>query len=306
MNFEAPPPAAAFGNGSSLDAPPVFRIDWPAEAVATAPLIFCSPHSGTDYSDAFLRRARLDFATLRKSEDSHVDALFAAAPAKGVPLLAALFPRAFIDPNREPFELDPGMFEDRLPDYVNTASPRVAAGLGTIARVVCNGAEIYKSKLRFAEALARVNTYYRPYHDALQRLIAVTTQQFGQAFVIDCHSMPSIGGPMDRDPGAKRVDFVIGDGFGTSCPTWLVAATEAALKRHGYAVARNMPYAGGYTTRHYGKPATGCHAMQIEINRALYMDEDSYARRPYFATLQLHISALIAELASVTQQEMAA
>ncbi len=307
MNFEAPLPSAAPDIGPRHDAPPVFRIDGPSGADAlSAPLIFCSPHSGTDYSDAFRNSAKLDFATLRKSEDSHVDALFAVAPARGMPLLAALFPRAFVDPNREPYELDPAMFEDRLPDYVNTASPRVAAGLGTIARVVCNGAEIYQRKLRFAEAVARIDAHYRPYHAALLRLIAAAQQRFGMAVVIDCHSMPSIGGPMDRDPGAKRVDFVLGDGFGTACQPWLIAAAEATLKRQGYAVARNMPYAGGFTTRHYGRPAAGTQALQIEINRSLYMDEDSYARRPYFTTLQTHFALLVADLAAAAQREMAA
>ncbi|MGH7002486.1 MAG: N-formylglutamate amidohydrolase, partial [Alphaproteobacteria bacterium] len=276
---------------------PVYVIHAPAEQ--TVPFVYCSPHSGTDYAEAFRRASKLDYTTLRKSEDSHVDALFGAAPAAGAPLLCALFPRAYVDPNREPYELDQAMFEERLPDFVNTASPRVAAGLGTIAKVVCNGAEIYRKKLRFAEALERIDTCYRPYHAALQQLLEATRRRFGHAMLIDCHSMPSIGGPMDKDPGARRVDFVLGDAYGAACHPSLTLAAEAKLRSMGYAVHRNMPYAGGYTTRHYGAPVRGQHALQIEINRALYMDEDSYARRPQFEMVKVHLSELIAHLAKL-------
>jgi N-formylglutamate amidohydrolase len=289
--------------GAASETAPVYMVHAPAEQ--TVPFVFCSPHSGTDYGDAFRRASRLDDATLRKSEDSHVDVLFGEAPARGAPLLCALFPRAYVDPNREPYELDPAMFEDRLPDYVNTASPRVAAGLGTIAKVVCNGAEIYRRKLRFAEALERIDTCYRPYHAALGQLVEATKRRFGHAIVVDCHSMPSVGGPMDKDPGARRVDFVLGDAYGASCHPSLTLAAEAKLRSLGYAVHRNMPYAGGYTTRHYGDPPRRQHALQIEINRALYMDEDSYARRPTFATVKAHLSELIAHLAALDLRELA-
>ncbi|HEY7608837.1 MAG TPA: N-formylglutamate amidohydrolase [Alphaproteobacteria bacterium] len=289
--------------GAARQTAPVYVIHAPAEQ--TVPYIFCSPHSGTEYGEAFRRASKLDYATLRKSEDSHVDVLFDAAPARGAPLLCALFPRAYVDPNREPFELDPAMFEDRLPDYVNTASPRVAAGLGTIAKVVCNGAEIYRKKLRFAEALTRIDTYYRPYHAALTRLVEETKRRFGIAVVVDCHSMPSVGGPMDRDPGARRVDFVLGDAYGAACHPALTLAAEAKLRSFGYAVHRNMPYAGGYTTRHYGSPAHDQHALQIEINRALYMDEDSYGRRAAFETVQAHLSQLVTHLAALDLKELA-
>jgi N-formylglutamate amidohydrolase len=271
-----------------------------------AAIVFCSPHSGTDYRPDFVAAARIDLATLRKSEDSFVDELFAAAPAHGAPLLKALFPRAFVDPNREPFELDPAMFADRLPDYVNAASPRVAGGLGTIARVVANGAEIYRDRLRFAEALSRINTYYRPFHAALDALVAATRARFGRCLVVDCHSMPSVGGPMDRDPGARRVDFVLGDAHGTACSPGVIASAEQVLRAQGYAVARNMPYAGGYTTRHHGRPAAGVEALQIEINRALYMDEERYAKKPYFATLQAHVADLVGALSRAARLDRAA
>jgi N-formylglutamate amidohydrolase len=289
--------------GAARQTAPVYVVHAPAEQ--TVPFVFCSPHSGTDYGEAFRRASRLDYATLRKSEDSHVDVLFADAPAKGAPLLCALFPRAYVDPNREPYELDQAMFEDRLPDYVNTASPRVGAGLGTIAKVVCNGAEIYRKKLRFAEALERIDTCYRPYHAALAQLVEAAKRRFGHAVVIDCHSMPSVGGPMDKDPGARRVDFVLGDAYGASCHPSLTLAAEAKLRSLGYAVHRNMPYAGGYTTRHYGEPARRQHALQIEINRALYMDEDSYARRASFPAVKAHLTELMAHLAALDLRELA-
>ena len=293
----------SFMPGAARQTAPVYVVHAPAEQ--TVPFIFCSPHSGTEYGEAFRRASRLDYATLRKSEDSHVDVLFAAAPAEGAPLLCALFPRAYVDPNREPFELDPAMFEDRLPEYVNAASPRVAAGLGTIAKVVCNGAEIYRKKLRFAEALERIDTCYRPYHAALSLLVEATKRRFGQAVVVDCHSMPSVGGPMDRDPGARRVDFVLGDAYGAACHPALTLAAEAKLRSFGYAVHRNMPYAGGYTTRHYGSPGHGQHAIQVEINRALYMDEDSYGRRGNFETVKAHLSQLVGHLAALDLGELA-
>ncbi|MHA1536526.1 MAG: N-formylglutamate amidohydrolase [Alphaproteobacteria bacterium] len=262
----------------------------------TAPLVFASPHSGRDYPASFVAGSPLDALTLRRSEDSFVDEIFAAAPDHGAPLLRALFPRAYVDPNREPYELDPSMFEGALPAEANSASPRVAGGLGTIARVVCSGAEIYDRKIGIDEALHRIETLYRPYHAELRRLLAQTKARFGAAVLIDCHSMPSVGGPMDQDPGLKRVDFVLGDAHGASCAPALRDRVEAFLSELGYVVTRNQPYAGGFTTRHYGRPAEGVHALQIEINRALYMNEASYERKPYFETLVQHMSALTASL----------
>jgi N-formylglutamate amidohydrolase len=264
----------------------------------TVPLVFASPHSGSNYPPEFVAASRLDPLALRRSEDCFVDRLFRAAPDHGAPLLRALFPRAFIDPNREPFELDPAMFEDPLPSYANTASARVAAGLGTIARVVANGQEIYRNKLRFAEAAERIGAYYRPYHRALQDLLEASRQRFGCYLLIDCHSMPSVGGPMDPDAGRGRADFVIGDCFGSSCNDAVAAAVETALKDMGFTVLRNRPYAGGFTTSHYGKPSSGLHAVQIEINRALYMDEAAIAPHAGLETLAAKMTQLIAVLAA--------
>ncbi len=256
----------------------VYAIERPAER--TLPVVFASPHSGTNYTEAFKAASRLDDKALRKSEDSFVDEIFGAAPEMGAPLIKALFPRAYMDPNREPFELDPGMFDDPLPSFVNSHSPRIAAGLGTIARVVASGEEIYRGKLSFAEAADRINRLYRPYHRALQGLVEETRTLFGWCLLVDCHSMPSVGGPMDQDPGMSRVDFVLGDCFGASCDGSLTRHVEHMLARPGYSVTRNIPYSGGYTTVHYGRPTAGVHAVQIEINRALYMDEANFTRTP--------------------------
>ena len=286
------------------------RAARPVEVIAPArqdaPLVFASPHSGSDYPPDFVAGSALDRLTLRQSEDSFVDELFAAAPAHGAPLVRALFPRAFIDPNREPFELDPAMFADPLPGYANTQSSRVAAGLGTIAKVVASGREIYRAKLRFAEAMRRVEACYRPYHAVLQASIDRTREAFGFCILIDCHSMPSIGGPRDPDAGRNRADFVLGDAFGRSCDASVTATVEAALRSLGRVVVRNKPFAGGYTVRHYGRPAEGVHALQIEINRALYMDERRIERTAGIERLTGQMTAVIEALADMGRLDLAA
>ena len=270
--------------------------DLQAPRQQTMPVVFASPHSGSNYPADFVARSRLDAVALRKSEDSFVDEIFAGVIAQGAPLIRALFPRAYVDPNREPFELDPAMFADPLPDYANTRSPRIAAGLGTIARVVANGEEIYREKLRFAEVLERVNRLYRPYHEALEGLVQATERRFGLAVLIDCHSMPSIGGPMDEDAGRRRLDIVLGDCHGTSCAPALTGLVEGFLAERGYQVVLNNPYAGGFTTRHYGAPEAHVHALQIEINRALYMNEATIERGRGLAQVGAHMAALAAHL----------
>lgn len=262
----------------------------------TVPLVFASPHSGRAYPPAFLAQSRLDPLALRRSEDAFIDEIFDTAVAFGAPLLRAHFPRVYVDPNREAFELDATMFDGPLPDYVNTASPRVAAGLGTVARVVTNGEEVYRERLAFRQVRQRIQDLYFPYHTALQSLLAATMARFGVCLLIDCHSMPSVGGPMDSDRGKRRVDFVLGDRFGTSCAADVIGAAEAEVKRLGYSVQRNVPYAGGYTTAHYGQPRQGVHALQIEVNRALYMDEDTVARRPGIERVRTHVGHLIDRL----------
>jgi len=266
------------------------------------PLVVASPHSGADYTDDFLAAARLDPLTLRRSEDCFVDEIFAAAPELGAPLLAARFPRAYLDANREAWELDPAMFADLLPPFVNHRSPRVRMGLGTIARVVASGEEIYARKLRFAEARWRVDTLYHPYHHALRRLVDETEAAFGGYLLLDCHSMPSAASAVG---GQAAADIVLGDCHGVSCAPRLVEAARDLLAQRNFAVALNAPYAGGFTTGHYGNPRRGRHALQIEINRALYMDERSYQRKPGFDRLQTEMTALLAELGEIMQEYLA-
>lgn len=277
------------------DAPLDRVYDLQAPQDQTLPLVVASPHSGRHYPPDFLSAARLDGRTLRKSEDAFVDEIFAASPRLGAPLLRALFPRAFLDANREAYELDPEMFADRLPAYVNTRSPRVAAGLGTIARVVANGEEIYRTKLRFADAVQRVARFYTPYHAALKDLIDATAARFGHCILIDSHSMPSAGST-ERAREGRRVDLVLGDCFGSACAPVIIDTAEKLLRSKGYSVNRNAPYAGGFTTRHYGRPRTGVHALQIEINRDLYMDEATLDRLPYLSVLAEHMAELVATL----------
>ncbi|HLF58884.1 MAG TPA: N-formylglutamate amidohydrolase [Alphaproteobacteria bacterium] len=291
MNRERPDPGP--GAGASE----------PCEVVLadgqTLPLVIASPHSGHGYLPEFLAQSPLDPRALRKSEDSYVDELFAAGPALGAPLLRAHFPRIYVDPNREPFELDPRMFEDKVPDFVNASSPRVAAGLGTIARLAAGGEDIYREKLRFAEALQRIDSCYRPYHATLRRLVDATVVKFGFCILLDCHSMPSVGGPTESDAGRPRADFVLGDCFGESCAAAVTAGAERALVALGYSVRRNAPYSGGFTTRHYGRPRQAVHALQVEVNRGLYMDQDSFAKAAGFSALAARLSDFVAEMAGI-------
>jgi N-formylglutamate amidohydrolase len=259
-----------------------------------APVIFTSAHSGRVYSADLMSGVRLGALSLRRSEDCFVDELFGAAPAHGAPLLAANFPRAFCDANREAWELDPNMFTDRLPDWVNTTSTRVSAGLGTIAKVVASGESIYAAKLPFAEAERRIFTYWRPFHDTLTRLIADIRTRFGYCLVIDCHSMPS-NVPAKR-AGVRPVDFVLGDLHGVACASRVTRMTESLLCDKGFLVRRNDPYAGGYITKQYGRPADDVHVLQIEIARALYMDEARIERSSEFPLVKQQMSDLVAAI----------
>ncbi|TDG32212.1 N-formylglutamate amidohydrolase [Paracraurococcus ruber] len=270
--------------------PPPYLLTRPLRQ--TCPVVFASPHSGRLYPPNFVAAARLDPVALRKSEDGFVDELFAAAPDLGAPLLAATFPRVFCDVNREPWELDPGMFDGPLPAWVNTASPRVGAGLGTIARVVATGEAVYRRKLSFAEAEDRIRRYWQPYHAALAALIAETRDEFGTCLLIDCHSMPTHPAQAGNPP-----DFVLGDAHGTACAPRATRLAEEVLAGLGYRVRRNDPYAGGYVTRHYGRPREGVHALQVEVARPLYMDEARIERLPRMAALQADITRLIDALA---------
>ncbi|HIM41317.1 MAG TPA: N-formylglutamate amidohydrolase [Rhodospirillales bacterium] len=278
---------------------PPWRLLAPAEQ--TAPVVFASPHSGRDYPPEFIAASRLNVVSLRRSEDAFMDEIFAAAPDFGAPLLCARFPRAYVDANREAFELDPAMFTDPLPDYVNTRSPRIAAGLGTIARVVTDGEDIYHEPLRFEDALGRIEALYRPYHKALQGLLQATQERFGGCLLVDCHSMPSgqLAPELGAGDGNKPADMVLGDCFGTSSAPVVTDIAKAALEASGFTVALNKPYAGGFTTHHYGRPREGVHVLQVEINRALYMDEKLVRRGPGLPALKCRLGPLMRALANI-------
>ncbi|MFQ5564199.1 MAG: N-formylglutamate amidohydrolase [Parvularculaceae bacterium] len=264
----------------------------------SSPFIFASPHSGRRYPQDLLRNSKLDRHALRQSEDAYVDLLLASAPRYGAAFMRARFPRAYVDVNRSPHELDPRMFADPLPKSADTRSSRVLAGLGVIPRIVADGHDIYASKLNYFEARRRLSTCYEPYHDALKDLIARARRTFGCAVLIDCHSMPSAGGAPFRD-GEPRIDFVLGDRFGSACAPSLSSLVEQTLSKMGYRVTRNAPYAGGYVAAAYGRPSDGIHVLQIEINRALYLDETRIARTEGFESLREGVEALIAHLSRI-------
>jgi N-formylglutamate amidohydrolase len=244
------------------------------------PLVFSSPHSGSTYPQRFLAASRLDPLTLRRSEDAFVDELFLPCVGLGAPLLRALFPRAYLDVNREPYELDPQIFDGRLPDFANTRSLRVAVGLGTIPRVVGDAQPIYRKPIPVADGLRRIETLYRPYHAQLKALIERARGWFGVSVLLDCHSMPS------NAADVTGLDIVLGDRYGASAAPPVVDVLESSLKRAGYRVRRNKPFAGGYITEHFGSPANGVHAVQIEIARALYLDERRIVRTERWPALQ--------------------
>jgi N-formylglutamate amidohydrolase len=270
---------------------PAFEVIAPA--VHRLPVVLNSPHSGCLYPDDFLAASRLDGNAIRRSEDTWVDALFEPAAARGCPLLKANFPRAWLDVNREPYELDPKMFAGNLPTYANIRSVRVAGGLGTIARIVSESEEIYTGPLAVEAALARIDAVYKPYHRMLRQLVLDTRAEFGLAVLIDCHSMPST---VRSVHGRLRPDIVLGDRYGTSCATELTDLTAQILTRFGYSVSRNKPYAGGFITEHYGQPARGLHAVQIEINRRLYMDELTLEKTDRFEPLRADLGRMISAL----------
>jgi N-formylglutamate deformylase len=273
---------------------PPFEIIEPAEW--RGPVVFNSPHSGSVYPRAFLTASRLEVTALRRSEDSFVDELAFGVVERGYPLMRAHFPRCYVDVNREPYELDPRMFEGRLPSFANTRSMRVAGGLGTVARVVGDG-----QRIPVDDAIRRIEGLYKPYHRALRRLFTRVHRDFGAAVLIDCHSMPSTAGSKDERP---RADVVLGDRYGTSCVAAVVETVESTLRAQGYSVSRNKPYAGGFITEHYGNPAAGLHAIQLELNRALYMDERRFERSSSFARLAADLEALADCLAAIPLQEL--
>jgi len=262
----------------------------------SAPVIFNSPHSGRLYDPAFLDQSRLSLFQLRRSEDSYVDELFLGCLDEGAPMLRVHTPRSFVDLNREPFELDPRMFFGPLPGYVNTTSPRVAGGLGTIPRIVAEGSEIYRGRLHFTEVQARVEGVYFPYHRALAALVQQTLKRSDSMLLIDCHSMPSSAISHLAPAEGGALDVVLGDRFGASCSEELTVFVEEILQGHGLRTVRNKPYAGGFITKTHGAPHAGQHALQIELNRALYLDETTLEKSEDFEGLRRTLGQFLRQL----------
>jgi N-formylglutamate amidohydrolase len=264
-----------------------------APAMWNCPLLLSSPHSGNWLPDELLQLSQLSPQRLRRSEDAYVDELFLGCLELGFPMLRALVSRAYIDLNREPYELDPRMFKDSLPGFVNAATPRVLSGLGTIPRIVAEGEDIYRCKLETTQALVRIETVYRPFHHTLAALLKQAVDATGMVVLLDCHSMPETA-IASNQRGNGAVDVVIGDRFGTAAATSLVNELEILMTEAGLRVRRNRPYAGGFITETYGNPKRNQHAIQIEINRALYMNEATLDKTADFTHLQRIVSSVLA------------
>lgn len=262
----------------------------------TTSVVFASPHSGRDYPDWFLKRSRLNEKTIRSSEDAFVDQLFCAAPQMGAPFIKAGAPRAFIDLNRGMDELDPALVEGVRQSGHN---PRVASGLGVVPRVVANGQAIYNGKLTREEVDLRIDTYWRPYHDALRGQLDQAHAMFHEAILVDCHSMPHEAMDSVARAAGSRPQVVLGDRFGASADREIVDRIEAAFVTAGLRVARNTPFAGAFITQHYGRPGRRRHAVQVEIDRSLYMDERRIEPNDNFETFQAVLRSVIAEIAEI-------
>lgn len=233
-------------------------------------VVFASPHSGRDYPSSFVRATQLDKLSIRSSEDAFVDQLFDCATQFGSPFLKAGAPRAFVDLNRSAEELDPALIEGVSKQGHN---PRIASGLGVVPRVVSGGREIYRGKIPMAEAQRRIELYWKPYHEMLRKQLNEAHARFGEAILVDCHSMPHEAMDVVARGVVKRPEVVIGDRFGASASGEIVDRIEAAFAAEGLSVVRNAPFAGAYVVQNYGRPARGQHAVQIEIDRALYVNE---------------------------------
>jgi len=262
-------------------------------------VIFASPHSGRDYPAEFLRRTILDAHTIRSSEDAFVDELFATAPMQGAPLLVARVPRAFIDFNRAEDELDPALIAGAPRRPIN---PRINSGLGVIPRVVANGRAIYAGKLPLSEAEDRLARYWRPWHSRIDSLMSSAVARYGEAILIDCHSMPHEALDGAAFAGRPRPQVVLGDRFGASARGDIVDGIEAAFAAAGFRVARNAPFAGAFSAERYGRPAERRHVVQIEIDRAIYLDERRIEKGPGFADAKRRLALVISEIAAIGRQ----
>lgn len=270
--------------------------------IRTTSVVFASPHSGRNYSWNFVRRSILDERTLRSSEDAFVDRLFESAPINGAPLLAATAPRAWVDVNRSADELDSSLIEGVSRSAHN---PRVSSGLGVVPRVVANGRAIYRGKITRREADNRIEHVWRPWHDAIDQLLRDSLVMFGEAILVDCHSMPHEAIETIGHPQGRRPDIVLGDRFGAAASSDVVDRIEAAFERAGLRVARNAPFAGAYVTQQYGRPGRGQHAVQIEIDRALYMNEQAIRPNNNFDNFKALIDGIVAEISDVGRADVA-
>ncbi len=270
---------------------PAFRLDLPREL--TSSVIVASPHSGRHYPPSFLRASVLDERMIRSSEDAFIDRLVAAAPSLGAPLLTAEWPRAYLDLNRSSDELDPGVI-DGVGRVVQT--PRINSGLGVVPRVVANGRAIYRGKLPRAEADARIKQIWRPYHAELENLMSRAKAQFGQAVLLDFHSMPHEALDTVARPGTPRPQVVLGDRFGASAGSEVIDVLEDGFLQAGLVVSRNAPFAGAYITQRYGRPTIGFHAVQVEIDRRLYMDERTVRPNAAFEETKRIVSQVLARV----------
>lgn len=264
-------------------------------------VVFASPHSGRDYARSFLRGTHLDEHVIRSSEDAFVDRLFDCAPQFGAPFLCAAAPRAYVDLNRAADELDPALIEG-----VRRAghNPRVASGLGVVPRVVANGRAIYHGKLPRAEADRRIETVWRPYHDKLQALLREAHARFGEAVLVDCHSMPHEALDSSTGRGRPRPEIVLGDRFGASAAPEFVDRIEAAFVAAGLVVVRNAPFAGAYITQAYGRPSRRQHAIQIEIDRSVYMNEAAIRPNDNFETFRRMLRGVVADITAIGRSDM--
>jgi N-formylglutamate amidohydrolase len=262
----------------------------------TSCVVFASPHSGRDYSWSFMRKTVLNEHAIRSSEDAFVDQLFECAPQFGAAFLKAGAPRAYVDLNRARDELDPALIMGVRRVAHN---PRIASGLGVIPRVVANGRAIYRGKMSQEEAQERIAQYWVPYHERLQELLNVAHNRHGQTVLIDCHSMPHEAMDGVARAGIRRPDVVLGDRFGAAASGDVVDRIEAAFADAGFVVTRNTPFAGAYITQAYGKPAKGQHAVQVEIDRSLYMNEQLIRPNGDFEVVQASLRRVVEEVALI-------
>ncbi len=260
-------------------------------SIHAVPVVFDSPHSGVEYPDDFNHAIAPHL--LRQAEDTHVELLYASAPAHGATLVAARFPRSYIDPNRSLLDIDNALLDAAWPGPVNP-SRKTEKGVGLVWRLLDSGGAIYDRKLSVPEVVARIRDYYSPYHNAVRKALNDAVAHYGGVWHINCHSMPAVGGKIaDDGPGALRPDFVLGDRDGTTCAPEFTELVAATLRGFGYEVKINDPYKGVELVRAYSDPANHRHSLQVEVNRKLYMDETTRELTPNAAALRAHLDELI-------------